>query len=115
MNDKRGDYCPSVCPLSFCPALIVFSSWIYLIALVMQEDITKYENIPRPWEPLVTLRQSDRGWLFFFLLCSISAKYGCNKMLKVKAMTSVAGKGPTENILSSAVHMQSIHHQASRS
>jgi hypothetical protein len=36
-------------------------------------------------------------------------------MLKVKAMTSVAGKGPTENILSSAVHMQSIHHQASRS
>lgn len=65
MNDKRGDYYPSVCPLGFCPALIVFSGWIHLIALVMQEGITKYEHSPRPWAPLATLRQSDTEYFVF--------------------------------------------------
>lgn len=33
MNDKRGDYYPSVYPLGFCPSLIVFSSWVHPSAL----------------------------------------------------------------------------------
>lgn len=80
--------------LAFVQLLLSLSSWFHLIALVTQEGITKQEHIPRLWEALTTLRRSDTRTV----PQSISANWGWSKILKVEAVTSVPGKGPTKII-----------------